>query len=256
MQERMTNRNLPLPTFKMDKNFEILERSMEAEEMFRLERSFLSLVDVESQEKVREWLRPEHEQVSLEVNMLTSEGELILVDVYVGWESELHAEVLVIKKDEAFSRVLGQLTKLRARLQDTNIELMHEKERLELLAEENRRLSAPFIPLSEEVGLVSMFGMLDREKIQSIEVKLLQEIYEDSADTIIFDFTASGEVTNDGVRALKSMFKSLAIMGCELLIAGVNQEVAKSFKQYEVQKWNISFIHSLERALKSMDVTS
>ncbi|GAJ98443.1 STAS domain-containing protein [Geomicrobium sp. JCM 19055] len=254
MQEP-SNSHLPLPSFKIDKNYDILERSTEAVKHFKAERSFLTIVDEDSVNKVKHWLQPEHEQMRIEVNVFTVDGELILVDLYVGWISELHAEVLVVKKDEAFSRVMNQLAQLRSRLQDTNMQLMVEKERLEVTMEENRQLSAPFITLNDDVALVPMFGDLDDKKIRSVEDKLLKQIYEDSADDIIFDFTAVGKISDYGMVGLKNLLQSLSVMGMNVTIAGVDRSVAASFQQFEVQKWNLVFQHSLESALKSMKVT-
>ncbi|UTR11483.1 STAS domain-containing protein [Evansella sp. LMS18] len=241
--------HLPLSAVVIDRNFKILDSTSEAAALLGKADTFLSAVEEGSRDKVKRWVKPEEEKVTLEANLVTEQGEVIPVELAVGWGNDLYGEIIIFRKDRSIDEVSGQLANLRERLSETNFELLGEKEKLEEALQENNRLSAPYIQITDGVALIPLYGDLNEDKMNVIQNNVLASSKEQSTETLLFDFTAVGSIEASGVRMLKRMFASLCYMGNEVLITGVKPDQAKRLHELDI-KLHIEFIHSLKAAVR------
>ncbi|MFB4163206.1 STAS domain-containing protein [Alteribacillus sp. JSM 102045] len=211
--------------------------------------SLLEIIEEQSRAKVEQMIHPDVEETSLEINIVTKTGDVLLADLYAGWNSELHGEVLVIKKDQAIMTVTSRLNSLRTRLQETNMEFFKEKERVEEVLAENNRLSAPFIEMTEEVALVPLFGDIDENKMTVMKDHILKSAHLDEMYIILIDFTAMGHIDRKGLTGFKNLFKSLQYMGKEVVVTGIHPKQAQRLHALDIQV-EIKFIQSLQAAVK------
>ncbi|MFC5711214.1 STAS domain-containing protein [Thalassorhabdus alkalitolerans] len=246
---QQVNEQLPIPIFLIDKNLQILGCSPEAEEQFNVNFSLLDVIEGESRDKVKQQVHPDQGKRKLEINVINQKEQVLLADLYAGWESELHGKVFIQIKEESISRVTDMLAELRTRLQDTNFELLKEKEKLEQALIENDRLSAPFIEVTEDLALIPLYGEVHEDKMNIIREKILTASFERPVTNLLFDFTAIGEIKGEGLLVLKNMFQSLTYMGKKVVITGVTPKQAKRLHELDVHL-NITFIQSLEAAVK------
>ncbi|AIF45354.1 STAS domain-containing protein [Virgibacillus sp. SK37] len=239
---------IPVPIFKVDKNLEILGCTKEATEWFGQPKTLLQIIDEGSQDKILQMLHPSKAKNSFEINIIDKLGELSLVDCHVGWRGELHAELLILKKDPTITRVSAHLNKLQSRLQATDIELLKEKEKAEAVLEENNRLSAPFIQVTNELALIPIFGEIDTEKSEMISELIIQNAYDAIATKLIIDFTAISRIDRDGLKGFNKLFRSLEMLGKQVTVTGVGPRHAKTLHELGIPL-DIQFLPSLQKAI-------
>ncbi|ARI76652.1 STAS domain-containing protein [Halobacillus mangrovi] len=247
---KLVDRTFPLPYYKINKKYQIQSWSQEAEDLFGHQENLLDIFDEDSKSKVENWVNPEVQKASVEIHLkpVNEEDGPLTADLYVFWENDLYAEVMLMMKDSRLIKVTKTMNQLRARLNDTNFELLDEKEKLEEAIEQNNRLSAPFIDLTEDTALVPLFGDITKEKMYAIEEYLLQSSQRDGIDRILFDFTAVGQVERDGIQVFNNMMTSVFYMGPEVVLIGIRPEQAKQLSEMSMLS-DIKYINSLQQAI-------
>lgn len=240
-----------VPYLVINKQYEILSITKEMEELSASTSNFLELVDEGSISKVQEEVVPAKIKNKMEINIYQRERELdpLLVDLYVNWKNDLQAELMILPKDQRVSDITVSLGKLRSRLNNTNFELLEEKEKLQEAIDENNRLSAPFIELSSTTALVPLFGDLNDEKMYTVSENLLESAQKADKETILVDLTAVGEIEHDGMIVFQNIVQSLSYMGIEIVVIGVKPDHAQRINQLQL-KLGLRFISSLHQAVQ------
>ena len=218
---------LPLPIFKINTDFDILDSSPEATMLFTKKDNFTELVDPGSRMKAAAFIRPDSMAQKLELNFTDQAGKLFLADVHIKWESDHIANLVLVQKDPHMERIAAQLNKLQGRLRETDFELLSEKERTDALLHEVWDLSAPCIQLDKHKVLIPLFGKLEPEKMNIIQSKILDYLYVKAVETALLDFSAVGEIDKEGLFQLNTLLKTLEVMGIEVIIIGLHPLHAK-----------------------------
>ncbi|WP_226580298.1 STAS domain-containing protein [Halobacillus litoralis] len=248
---KRVERSFPLPHFTINKNFMIQTHSEESEKKLGVREHLLDFFDEESVVKIRKWVTPEVQKVTLEAH-LKPYGEKnapVPCDLHVKWDNDLHAEVLILTKDEQMEKVTKTMDQLRSRLNDTNFQLLEEKEKLEEAIQHANHLSAPFISLTSNTALVPLFGDITEEKMYTVESQLLHSSQQGDIDQILFDFTAVGTLEREGAQVLKNIMTSLNYMGSHISIVGVRPEQVKNIQAMQFPP-QIQYINTLQQAIK------
>ncbi len=233
---------LPLPYFKIDKNYDILSMSDKSKQIFLIGDGFLSLIDEESQEKAKSNVLPSITENSVELNLKTKEKPLVAYQVNVHWYNG-EGHVICHEAPEQMGIISGQLQKLRDRLEDTDFELLEKKEELENAVERVNRLSGPVIPLHESVAIVPFFGDLLPEKLETIKTGILRHLHDSTIDYLLVDFTAVGNISREGITKLEELFHTIRLMGQDIVLCGIKPQHAQA-------------INNLDRLLDAKKVTS
>ncbi|QTD42945.1 STAS domain-containing protein [Sporosarcina sp. Te-1] len=242
---------LAIPIFAINTDLEILKSNDTAKSVLAGAQTILDVIEEESRPKaVMNLLRFETIK-ALEINALSSSGNILLADLYVAWSEENIGEVLIVEKDKAVQKVSEQLNSLRSRLNDTNFELLEAKETAEELLHENIKLSSPFIEVTDTIALIPIYGGLDKTKTELIASTLSRRAYLSEVETLILDFTAVGHIEQSGLQGLESLLKVLQLLGFSVVIAGLHPQ--------HVQEWNdmnftldIRFMKSLKSAMENL----
>ncbi|RDY70894.1 STAS domain-containing protein [Halobacillus trueperi] len=248
---KRVERSFPLPHLIMNKNFKIESLSDEAVTMFGEVNHLLEIMDEGSLSKIKRWVTPEVHKLSIEIALkpLKEDKNPVTCDMHVKWKNDLYAEVLIIPKDEQLSKITKTMDQLRSRLNDTNFQLLEEKEKLEEAIQHGNRLSAPFIRLTEETALIPLFGHITADKMYTVEEPLLHATQNEDTDKVLFDFTAVGQIDEDGAQILKNLMTSLCYMGLQVIITGIRPEQVKRIQIIHFSS-EIIFMNSLHQALK------
>ncbi len=217
----------PLPVYQLNRKLEIIEYSEKAESMFGESELFVELLDEGSVSKARDFLLSARFSEPIELNFKTASDELMLCDIHCKWDSESLLNVVVVPKDNQVEKISAQLSSLRYRLNETNYDLLLEKERTEKLLQRVRELSAPTIELGIGLLLIPFFGDLDAGKIESVKSQILEDVYEKHAETVILDLTAMDEINSDGMDFLNSLLQTFKVMGVAAIVTGVKPNHAK-----------------------------
>lgn len=248
MKQNQDIENWPLPIFRLTRDLTILESSKKARFLFSVSPVFTCILDEGSRQKAVEFLNPVYVDQQLELTFLAADGDLLLMDVHCKWEDNNIANVIAIPKDRHFQRVSDQLSHLRTRLNETNYDLLLEKERTEELLQNVRELSAPCIKLDKLRLLIPLFGRIDQQKMDTVIPRILESVYQHDAQIVIFDLTAMEDIDHSGMEQLNAMVQSLSIMGISISITGVHPTHAKRMHDLDTTL-HASFSASLQDAL-------
>ncbi|CEG28823.1 hypothetical protein [Bacillus sp. B-jedd] len=242
---------LPVPYVRINPDGDIIGWSREAGGIFGLldGLTISQLVDEESHGKLNEFIFAKADAV-VEVNMKTVEQPLALFSLRSKWDGNGTGHVVALPADKANEELVSRLTSLQSRLRNTDFELFEKKEQLEGAMNRLNQLSGPFIPISEKLALVPLFGDLTAEKMEAITANVIHSAYKGSYDNILFDFNATGLITDSGTQKLHNLFQTLTYMTSPTItIIGINPTQAKQLHQHG-QSWPAQFQSTLQKVLE------
>ncbi|OHX52246.1 hypothetical protein BB776_02385 [Planococcus salinarum] len=217
----------PLPAYQLNRKLEVVESSEAANAIFGKAGSFLELLDEGSEAKAKKFLQGSRFSGPVELNFKRRDGNTMLCDLHCNQDSDFMLNLIAVPKDDNVSKVAGQLASMRSRLNDTNYDLLLEKERTDKLLQRVSELSAPTIDLGGGHLLIPLFGDLDSAKIETIRDHILNDVYEKKAETVLLDLTAMDKISPEGMDYLRSLLQTFKIMGIDNIITGVKPEHAK-----------------------------
>ncbi|RAS71723.1 hypothetical protein [Priestia endophytica] len=203
---------LPHPYFHVKHDFTILSQSAQSNDVFPHADNFLELVDSGSKSKALSILSEFNRMAACELTMRTLYSPYALMDVSIHWHSG-EGHVFCIEKDTRLTELESLVSQHRARLAETNMELLDKKEALEQALIEVKKLSSPLIEITKKEALVPLFGDLDSALIEHNETPLLAKIFEEEYDVIHFDFSGVGEISEEGVSKFINLLQKLDLMG-------------------------------------------
>ncbi|EMR05578.1 Stressosome protein rsbRB [Bhargavaea cecembensis DSE10] len=247
------NLTLPLPYLSVNRDGRIVSYSALADQWFDLSNGHIkSLVDAESINKLgRISSESGMEPIKLELNMKTKENPLILFDVYLQWDADNHAAMMLLPKDSSNEELIEKLMNIQYRLASTDFELLEKKDELEQVLRRMDELSGPFIPLSETLCMIPLFGDITANKINTISESCLQSVFRGNYEVVLFDLTAVGEVHADGIEKFIQLVKTLNFMtGNVIKLIGIKPNLAKELNHHHLNQW-VQFNHSLKEELST-----
>lgn len=91
-----------------------------------------------------------------------------------------------------------------------------------------RELSTPLIPVSDEVLIMPLIGMIDALRAQQILETLLQGVADRRAKTVIMDITGVQIVDTHVANALIQAAQAVRLLGARVVLTGIRPEVAQT----------------------------
>ena len=245
------NQPFPVPYIQIDKGGNILSCSEAAAELFNIrESNLLALTDEASEEKVRKFIFEQGDPVKIEANLKTKLNPVKLFDLHLSWDEQSNGHIVLLSKDQMNEQLEDRLLALQKRLSSTNFELLEKKDELERTFVRLRELSGPFIELSSGMAFIPLFGDITKAKLEAITSQALRSAYEGEYSHIAVDFTAVGQIEEEGVDKLLELFTMLKYMsGAKLQVVGMkpqHSQIMNSFKR----EWPFSFAPSLAHILQ------
>ncbi|MFC7365991.1 MULTISPECIES: STAS domain-containing protein [Bhargavaea] len=245
------NLSLPLPYLSVNRDGRIVSYSALADEWFDLSTGHIkSLVDEESVNKLGRISSGQGQApVKMELNMITKEKPLALFDVHLQWNPENRASMIFLPKDSSNEDLIEKLMNIQNRLASTDFELLEKKDELEHVLRRMDELSGPFIPLSDSLCMIPLFGDITADKINTISESCLQSVFRGNYEVVLFDLTAVGEVQTDGIDQFIQLVKTLNFMtGNVIKLIGIKPNLAKELNHHHLDQW-VQFNHSLKEEL-------
>src|SRR5690606_18264026 len=147
--------------------------------------------------------------------------------------------------------LIQKLSDIQQRLASSDFELLEKKEELENVLKRLDQLSGPFIPLSDTLCMIPLFGDITADKINTISESSLQSVFRGNYEVILFDLTAVGEVHEGGIEKFIQLVKTLNFMtGNVIKLIGIKPNLAKKLKHHDLDQW-VQFNHSLKEELST-----
>jgi anti-anti-sigma regulatory factor len=95
-------------------------------------------------------------------------------------------------------------------------------------------LSAPLIPVSDQVVIVPLIGAIDQERIQHIRSNLLQRIEQQRARVALVDLTGAAEIASETIDLFAQLIAAIELMGCRVILTGISTPIARSFLDHGI----------------------
>jgi anti-anti-sigma regulatory factor len=133
--------------------------------------------------------------------------------------------------------LLGNQVELAQREQilvDTNKNLQRSNDEMTRLIELVRELEIPVIPLLSGVLVVPLVGQLDTRRMNTLMTSLLDAVHARRARIVILDITGVSIVDTDVARHLEKMAKAIKLLGTDVMLAGINANIAQTITQLGV----------------------
>ncbi|PMC40226.1 hypothetical protein CJ195_00490 [Bacillus sp. UMB0899] len=241
-------KHLPLPYFTINQDFHIIDASDIARDTFDESNSFLEIVDLESQKKALRTLTSAT-FVTTELVLKTKNSPYALFQIQINWQNNL-GHIVCIEQDDRIQSLIDAVEQHRKRLSETNFELLEKKEQLEKSFERILELSVPMIYLAKGMILVPLIGELNIELVKKNHNRIVEKITDQQIERILIDFHGIGDITNEGIRALRTLVLELRVMGTDSYIIGVSPLHAKVLNSLPVNP-NTYFLKDLHSAIRS-----
>ncbi|WP_455663366.1 STAS domain-containing protein [Pradoshia sp.] len=88
-------------------------------------------------------------------------------------------------------------------------------------------LSVPIIPITAEMCILPLIGVLDDQRAKIIEEKVFKAIDELHIETLIIDLSGIAEMDDDVIDQFLKMVDGTKMMGCKPVITGLRPEIVR-----------------------------
>ncbi|WP_444684232.1 STAS domain-containing protein [Alkalicoccus luteus] len=239
------NNLIPLPLFKLNKQLAVLEMHDPSRFFSKKPAYFDALADEGSLKKCRYLFEASIERS--ELNVVTDTGirlfELFISKIEEGWS------VLLVPASNNYLQVADKLEKLQSRLTETNFELFEKSESLSKAVKRSNKLSGPFIELTENLGIVPLFGDLSSEKLEAIQANVLSRTYLAQPERLLIDFTGVGIIDRSSVGKLRDFLLILEQLGISTVVIGLHPAHARTILPYR-RELNFEVERSAKEAVR------
>jgi anti-anti-sigma regulatory factor len=134
---------------------------------------------------------------------------------------------------QAFNRVWQRTDEYTTLLSDTVADLDEANEQRRRLLATMVGWTAPVIPVSEGLVIVPLAGYFDAERASHICPNLLSGIAQQRAQVVVIDLTGISEVTEALADHLARAARSVALMGCQIVLTGIGADLAWALTQMD-----------------------
>jgi anti-anti-sigma regulatory factor/HAMP domain-containing protein len=123
------------------------------------------------------------------------------------------------------------------------------KKLLERQARAIDALAVPLIPLSEGVVVIPLVGELDEHRISKFRAELIEGLNASDTHVAIIDITGVPEMDHHVAEGLTSVAQSARLLGAQVVLTGMQSEVAQSLADLDLQFDGVVTERSLRRGI-------
>ncbi|MCF8890809.1 STAS domain-containing protein [Priestia megaterium] len=109
--------------------------------------------------------------------------------------------------------------------------ISYSKYKDELIASQRalvENLSVPIIPLSQSVAVLPLIGMIDINRIQTIEEKVLMGISDLKIQTLIIDLSGIANMEMYVIDHFQKILTGISMMGCKAVLTGLRADLVRT----------------------------
>ncbi|WP_170319911.1 STAS domain-containing protein [Polyangium spumosum] len=116
----------------------------------------------------------------------------------------------------------------RKRGEQASVEAARRQAVIEAQAAALAELSTPLIPITDEIMVMPLIGMLDSQRMQQVMDVLLRGVTEKSTRTVILDITGIAVVDTQVADALVRAARAVQLVGARVVFTGIRRDVAQA----------------------------
>jgi anti-anti-sigma factor len=110
-----------------------------------------------------------------------------------------------------------------------------------------KQLSTPLIPLTAEVAVMPLIGIIDAERASQVLETLLRGIAQQKATVVIIDITGVPAVDAQGADALARISSVVRLLGARLVLTGIRPSIARTLAEQGIHLEEIAtFVEEFE----------
>jgi len=177
----------------------------------------------------------------------------ILMMTLVGLFLDRFGSALRVTLSEALARE-QELERLRATLEvlvaDRTAALQVTIDQLQTSQATIRELGAPILPVAPGVLVAPLIGVLDRDRTAVLTSKLLQEVQQQRAHTVILDITGVPLVDTPVAQALLQVAAAVRLLGAAVSVVGIRAEVVAAMVRFGMDLHGVAIFSDLQAALR------
>ena len=149
-------------------------------------------------------------------------------------------------------RIIGMEIDITERKEAEFVIKEQRKEAEFVIKEQSRRLmmlSTPLIPISDQVLVMPLIGMVDAQRAEQVLSTLLEGITQRQASVAILDITGMSLIDEHVAAVLVSVAKAVQLLGAQVVLTGVRPEVATILVGLDVDLGNIVMRGTLQAGI-------
>lgn len=123
--------------------------------------------------------------------------------------------------DQFFSHFFISYTEYKDKLLQSQRELVED-------------LMVPVIPLTSTIGILPLIGTVDSYRMQTIQEKVLHQIYELKIHTLIIDLSGVVMMEKEILNSLEKVLDGMNMMGCKPIMTGIRPEIIQAMVDFGV----------------------
>ncbi|MBZ5711794.1 STAS domain-containing protein [Nannocystis pusilla] len=135
--------------------------------------------------------------------------------------------VVSADSEQTWERCFVSLVDITDRKRAEEALRLSKEETIQAQREMLARLSAPVIPISDDVIVMPFIGRLDRVRMQQALGVLLDEVTRLRVTTAILDITGVPEIDAEGTQGLIQAAQAVKLLGAQVVLTGIRPGIAQ-----------------------------
>lgn len=115
-----------------------------------------------------------------------------------------------------------------------------------------RELSAPLIPVADDVVIMPLIGTIDSLRAQQVMEALLQGVERYQAETVILDITGIQIVDTQVASTFIQAAQAVRLLGAQVMMTGIQPQMAQTLVQLGIDLRNIITYSSLQAGIAAV----
>ncbi len=112
-----------------------------------------------------------------------------------------------------------------------------------------RELSAPIIPIADEVLALPLVGRMDDKRAQMVLETLLEGVVNMQAETVLLDVTGIGIIDTYVAEALARTAQAVKLLGARVVLTGIQPHVAQTLVTMGIDMQGVRAVRSLKEGI-------
>ena len=158
--------------------------------------------------------------------------------------------VLRVGERGAADSVLQIDTDITARKQAEQAEAERQQEIIRVQAQAIEELSTPLIPITDEILVMPLIGMMDSMRARQVMENLLSGLAASRGKFAIIDITGVPVVDTAVASAILRAGHAARLLGCEVILTGIRPEVAQTLVHIDANLGSIITRGTLQSGIK------
>ncbi|HEY1014464.1 MAG TPA: GAF domain-containing protein [Herpetosiphonaceae bacterium] len=110
-------------------------------------------------------------------------------------------------------------------------------------------LSAPLIPVSQQVLILPLIGRLDQERLDLVQRALLGTVERQRVRHVLLDLTGLTELGGETPRRLVRLVRAVGLLGASCLLSGLRAELAQALAGIDRELAGVAVVRDVEQGL-------